>query len=455
MLIRRSKKQQIESQLRNLALWDLDINDSGHIAIDGLDAIDLKEEYGSPLLIVNKKRLEKDAKNIQQAFALAPSGSKVLYSYKTNCIPGILKEIHNFGIGAEVISPYELWLAERLNVPGNMIVYNGVNKTEESIIQAIGMNIISINIDNAEEVDRVYRIAKKMDKKAHVGIRLGLVSGSQFGLEIKSGEALEVCKHIHELSDYLDLNCVHFNVTSNARTASIHKSCAVTALRFMATIKSEMGLDISYLDIGGGFGVPTTKNMSHIEYGLYRTFGSLPKPPSFINFQPIDFFLGETITEIRQFCKKFNLKMPKLLIEPGRFVTSMSELLLAEVQTIKKKVDGTQFAITDAGRLSIAFPCEFEYHEVFIANRPKAEMDTLYHVMGRICTSADWMFKNRYLPELRPGDILAIMDAGAYFSSYSSNFAFQRPGLVMVCDGQSKILRKHESFDHLVAMDVV
>ena len=147
--------------------------------------------------------------------------------------------------------------------------------------------------------------------------------------------------------------------------------------------------------------------------------------------------------------------MPKILIEPGRFVSSRSEFLLAEVQTIKKKVVGTQFAVTDAGRLSIAFPCEFEYHEVFIANRPKAQMDTLYHVMGRICTSADWMFKNRYLPELRPGDILAIMDAGAYFSSYSSNFAFPRPGIVMVSDGQSKILRRHESFDHLIAMDVI
>src|SRR3990170_4038306 len=136
-LIQRSHRWQGKSPLRSLGLWGLKVNKYGHITIDTADTIDLIEQYGSPLLVVNQKNLIKDAQTAINAFRRAPVGSKILYSYKTNCIPGILRQIHNFGIGAEVISPYELWLAEQLNVQGDMIVYNGVSKSEESIRRAI------------------------------------------------------------------------------------------------------------------------------------------------------------------------------------------------------------------------------------------------------------------------------------------------------------------------------
>jgi diaminopimelate decarboxylase len=101
----------------------------------------------------------------------------------------------------------------------------------------------------------------------------------------------------------------------------------------------------------------------------------------------------------------------------------------------------------------MTFPCDFEYHEAFVAGRPNAQLDALYDVMGRVCTSSDWMFKNRVLPKLQPGDVLAVMDAGAYFSSYSSNFAFPRPAIVMVHEGQAVLIRAAETFEHLTAMD--
>ena len=450
--IRKSAESQIKNRLHDLKLWEMEINDRGHIAVDGLDIINLAEQYGSPLLVVNKKRLVNDARRIQGVLADALPGSKVLYSYKTNCVPGILREIHDLEIGAEVISPYELWLAEKLEVPGGMIVYNGVNKTDESLIRAIRRDIASINIDHGEEIERIYRIAKKLERKARVGIRLGLTS-SQFGLDMKNGEAMAACREIASMSDFLDLVCIHFNVTSNAKSAAMHKICALAALRFMAEIKNELGLTISYLDIGGGFGVPTTKNMSGLEYGLYRMIGSLPKPPSVEECQPIESFLDEIISGMKGMCKKLDIEIPSLIIEPGRFITSRSEMLLARVHSIKTKSDGTKYAITDAGRLSITFPCDFEYHEVFVANRPYDSLTTSYNIMGRVCTSADWMFKNRCMPELRPGDFLAVMDAGAYFSSYSTNFAFPRPAIVMVNDGTTCLIRKEETFEHLTAMD--
>jgi diaminopimelate decarboxylase len=313
--------------------------------------------------------------------------------------------------------------------------------------------VLSINIDHVEEIDRIHSIARRMNRKVRIGVRLGLVSSSQFGMEVETGEALEACRRIASLNEVLDLCCIHFNVTSNARSAEIHKSCAKKAVEFISRVKHETGIAIEYLDIGGGFGVPTSKNMSPVEYAMYRSLGILPSPPKPSDFQSIGSFLGEILSDIKNECISSNMQVPKILIEPGRFITSRAEFFLAKVLTVKQKNNGTRFAITNAGRLSVTYPLDFEYHEVFLADRPNAKLDTNYNIMGRICTSADWMLKNRFLPRLQPGDIIVVMDAGAYFSSYSSNFAFQRPPIVWVEDGTACIIRHEETFEHLVAND--
>ena len=453
VVLKRSRRWQSESEVRDLELWDLEGNEKNHLSVQGLDTLELVNQYGSPLFVVNKRCLMRDAEELKQAFQRAPEGSKVLYSYKTNCIPGIVRSLHEVGIGAEVISPYELWLAEQLAVPGDMILYNGVDKTEASLERAIRMGILSTNIDHVEEVDRIYRVATRLNKRANVGVRLALYTGSQFGLDLENGEALDVCKTIKSLSEHLEFQCVHFNVTSNAKTAQVHRECAVRAIEFARELKDTTGLTVPYLNIGGGFGVPTTKNMSGIEYGMYRTFGVLPRPPRLRDSQPISEFLHEVISTVEEACKRQQLEMPRLIIEPGRLITSRAEFLLASVRAIKRRSNGQVFAITDAGRHSVTYPCDFEYHEVFVAGRPGAPMNASYEVKGRICTSADWMFKNRLLPELKADDILAVMDAGAYFSSYSSNFAFPRPVIVMVDNGIASVIRHEETFEHLIAMD--
>ncbi len=451
--INKSLGWQLGSRIRDLSLWSLSVGGNGRLSMCSLDAADLVSRFGSPLLVVNRSRLIEDAMAVKHCLASAPRGSQLLYSYKTNCIPGILKELHDIGVGAEVISPYELWLAEKLNVPGKNVVYNGVDKSEESVRRAIRMGVLAINIDYREELDKIYRIAREEKKTVNVGLRLALNETSQFGLEVDSGEAFDTARRTAKLKDWLHLNCVHFHVTSNAKSADLHKRCAIKAVEFMRRLKDELGVEIPYLDVGGGMGVPTTKNMSGLEYGLYRLFGCLPKPPSLNEWQTPSQFFAKLLSTVKEACKRHALQVPMILTEPGRLITSRAEVLLTKVLAIKERADGRRFAITEAGRLSVTFPCEFEYHEVFAANKPEAPMNKVYHIMGRICTSADWMFRNRLMPDLKEGDILAVMDAGAYFSSNASNFAFPRPAIVMVSDGKASLIRQEESFEHLIAMD--
>jgi len=454
--INKSIRHQQNSFSNDLEHWGLSINEKGFIAVNGISTMDIVSKYGSPLLVVNHSRLLEDAISVHNAVKSVSKGSKVVYSYKTNCIPGILKEIHRVGIGAEVVSPYELWLAEKLNVPGDEIVYNGVNKTEESLVRAIRLNILATNIDSLSEIDRVVTIARRLGIKARVGIRLGFVPKAQFGLEVESGEAMEACRRIVHHKEWLELHMVHFCVTSNARGSGTHQHYAKKSLEFIKEIKEQTGVVIRYLDIGGGIGVPTTKNMNGLEYGLYRLFGSLPKPPDFEDFEDINLFMERVSTKVRENCSRLSIEVPDIISEPGRFVTSRGEFLLSTVLTVKKKSNGQKFAITDAGRLSLTFPMDFEWHSIFVVDQSLQREKEPYHVMGRICTSADWMAKNVLLPKLREGDVLATMDAGAYFSSYSTNFAFPRPPIVMVeKDGNIQVIRHGESFEHLVALDTV
>ncbi|WP_208597648.1 diaminopimelate decarboxylase family protein [Desulfogranum mediterraneum] len=452
-LVKKSHVWQQASSLRDPDLWDCTVSTAGHLCVADFDCVELANNYGSPLLVVNYQRLLKDIGQMMGAMRQAPEGSKVLYSYKTNCIPALLQVLHENGLGAEVISPYELWVAHKLNVPGDKLVYNGVDKSDESLRLAVTMDVLAVNVDHREEVQRIVQAAKDVGRRARVGVRLGLSNSSQFGLSVDSGEAMEVCREIIAHEKWLDLCCVHFSVTSNAKDSWIHRINAEKALAFISCLQQELDIQIEYLDIGGGYGVPTTKNMSGVEYGLYRTFGCLPKPADPLMFQAIDLFIGEIVAAVQVSCMELGLKIPKLLIEPGRFITSRSEILLAKVLSVKTKPNGTRFLITDAGRLSMTFPAEFEYHELFVANRMQATMNTNYQVMGRICTSADWLAKNRLLPEAQPGDIIAVMDAGAYFSSYSSTFAFPRPAIVGVDNGKISVLRSPESFEYLTELD--
>jgi diaminopimelate decarboxylase len=452
-LLNRSFERQRNSRARDLSLWDLGVTASGHLSIGGVDALDLLDEFGSPLMVVHRGALVRHAREIMGALKVAPAGSQVLYSYKTNCIPGILSELHAVGLGAEVISPYELWLADHLGVGGNHVIYNGVDKTDESLDLAVRMNVAAINVDHQSEIERIVRVARRRGQRARVGIRLGLVQKAQFGLGVEDGESMEACRRILAHRDVLDLQCIHFNVTSNSKNSAEHRRALVPALRFLADLKATLNIEVPLLDIGGGFGVPTTKNMSSVEYLLYRGLGVTPEPPDPAAFQPIDQCMRDLVGDVRQGTERSGIRPPAIAVEPGRFVTSRAELLLTTVKTVKQRAGGIPIAITDAGRLSVTFPCDFEYHEVFVAGRPDAPVETPYMVTGRVCTSADWLVRNRMLPTLQAGDALAVMDAGAYFSSYSSNFAFPRPAIVMVRDGQPSVIRSAESFDHLIAMD--
>lgn len=453
-LLRMSCWRQAHQAMPSPSLWGLGVTPDHELEVAGLSCVSLAKEYGTPLLVVHADLLRQRIAEVQEVMASLFDESMITYSYKTNGIPGILRILHDAGIGAEVISGYEYWLAESLGVDGHRVVYNGVDKSGQSLGRAIVRQSL-INIDSPEDLEAILAEAHALGQCARVGIRLALSGGSQFGVAPQGPEFERVVGRILGAATSVELCALHFNVTSNARNSGYHVHCLKRALDVMLSLYRKHGVLIRYLDIGGGYGVDTSKNMTGVEYGFYRLFGVQPGRAYLAPCQTFSAYMADVSRVLKEFCAANSLPVPTVIIEPGRALTSKSEILLATVKAVKEREGGMPFAITDAGRLSQAFPCDFEFHEALLASDMVRPLSRSYNVTGRVCTRSDWLYRGKLLPELRPFDVLAVMDAGAYFSSYAMNFAFPRAEIIEVQEGRVRVLRHRETFRHLVAMDDV
>jgi diaminopimelate decarboxylase len=215
-----------------------------------------------------------------------------------------------------------------------------------------------------------------------------------------------------------------------------------------------LGLEPSILDIGGGFGVPTSRELDTVEFLAYQATGRLPTAPDPTRFPPIEDFATAVSTTIERECGRFGIRLPRLIIEPGRSVVSGAGVLLLTVGALKHRDGVGTWVITDGAAGTVAFPLFYEYHEVFLCRAPHADRTERYSLVGPVCFSADWIYRNKRMPPIKPGDVLAVCDAGAYFTVQESNFGYLRPAIVAVRDGQTRLLRRRESFEDMVARDV-
>ena len=221
-----------------------------------------------------------------------------------------------------------------------------------------------------------------------------------------------------------------------------------------AALAAQLGLSTRIVDIGGGFGVSTSRELNTIEFLMYQALGRLPKPPDPDRFPQIEDFATTAARTITRECGRYGLDLPRLVIEPGRSIVSGSGLLLLTVGALKPRDGVGTWVITDGAAGTVAFPLFYEYHEVFLTRAPHAQRNRLYTLVGPVCFSADWIYRNKRMPPIEPGDVLAVCDAGAYFTVQESNFGFPRPAIVAVSNGDARLLRRRETFDDMVARDM-
>ncbi|MET0145047.1 MAG: pyridoxal-dependent decarboxylase [Ilumatobacteraceae bacterium] len=428
------------------ATWGLSIGPAGTLCSGSVDLVELSRRYGTPLHVVRADRLAANAADAQRQ-----GGAEIFSSYKTNPVPAVLRRLHDTGVGAEVISPYELWLALRLGVPGDRIVYNGPAKSPDSIRTAVGAGALAINANTVNEAALISRLAADEGRTVNLGLRLSVPGawGGQFGIATIEAAAGAVRDALG--APHVELRAIHVHRGGTMRDASAVEAHVRWALERCDELRAVTGWSPELLDLGGSLACPTVASFPTREFRFNRALGTdllAPDPSTAITIGDASVLATRLVGE---HAAAAGIPMPRVLLEPGRALTGDTQFLLTTVLDVKD--DGPlAHAVLDAG-INVAEPVPNEYHQLFSASQPGREGDVHYRLAGPICTPADVLYNDWRLAPVAPGHVLAIMDSGAYFVPFSTTFSFPKPAIV-VQDGDDVIeVRRRERFDDIVAHD--
>lgn len=390
---------------------------------------EIVEREGTPLFIYSHRTVVEHYQKLVRAFrAIRPL---VCYSMKANSNLAILKTLVSEGAGLDIVSAGELYRARRVGCDPSKIVYAGVGKTEEEIEEAIRSGILLFNVESAPELDTINRVAGRLKKRAQVSLRVNpgidpkthahIATGkpeSKFGLDLDTAHSLFMRQ---EEFPSLSLSGIHVHIGSQIVTGGPFVKAFRKILIFITSLEKE-GYSIRYLNLGGGLGI------------IY----SDERP------QTADEFARELTPLFRN--KKF-----RLIFEPGRFIVGNAGILVTRVLYIKQ-TPVKNFAIVDAGMNDLIRPTLYDsHHELWPLVRDSKRKKQVYDVVGPVCESGDFLARDRYTEELRAGDDLAILSAGAYGFSMSSNYNSRpRAAEVLVKGKEFAVVRKRETSEDLV-----
>lgn len=460
--------------------WGFALAAKGSLAIGGSAAGDLARTFGTPLHVIDEDGLRRRARSLRNAFAAAwPGDLDLHFAMKCNSTPGIVRIVLEEGFFPEVGTPYEWELARRLGVDGAEIIVNGPNKgcliedavREGAILVADGPEDLEAILRASEVVARRRRDARlAADPDPRVLLRVnpdcvpkgmnratatGSRRASVFGFDLAAGEVERALERLAAVRGKAPLRYagLHCHVGTGIGFPGDYRRPLMRLLS-CASFARRLGLFTEILDIGGGIGVPTSREMSTPEFLIYQGIGHLPGPSRPDRFPEHEEFAQSVCRTIHAACVREGLPLPRLVVEPGRSVVSGAGVLLVTIGRIKERRGAGVWAITDGGAGTVAFPLHYEVHEVLLCRDPEGERSFRYNIVGSACHSADTIYKGKRMPRLEVGDVLAVCDAGAYFTVQECNFGFPRPPIVSVRGGQARLLRRRETFEDMTARDI-
>jgi diaminopimelate decarboxylase len=404
-----------------------------HLFIEDVDAVQLAREFGTPLYVTSEAKLRNNIRAYHSAF---PDAEKY-FAVKANGNLTILRILAQEGAGADVFSCGELSLAGLAGIPKDKILFNGNSKSEHDHRTALGAGV-RISVDCREELESLSNVAAQLNiwaevmfrvnpdvsVKTHPKIATGLKT-SKFGIPV-----IQVAQTYLQAMDMTGIEPVGLHCHIGSQILDV--SPFTEAMSRMMDITEEVvnaGGDVKRIDIGGGLG---------IQY--------MPDTPA-----PTPADLAKGILPIFQDrCQEMGIK-PKLILEPGRSIVADTTIMLARVNVVKQA--HVNFVGIDAGFNVLARPMLYDsYHHVVVANKAGRQAEEMYTVVGPICETGDILAKDRKLPQVERGDVLAFFDAGAYGFSMASQYNGQpRPAEVLVSGDKAEMIRRAEDYSVLLA----
>jgi D-ornithine/D-lysine decarboxylase len=444
----------------------------GHLTVDGVDALQLAQQHGTPLYVFSETRIADNIRKLRTAVESVHSRVKICYASKANSSMAVLDAVRRAAGDIEVNSGGELFKARKIGFRPDQIVFNGVSKTDAEIHDAIEYGILAINIDSLHELEQVRGIARSIGKRAnvairivpeiitrsHIGLQTGLLS-SKFGLS--PSQIDEAFKVALEAKDEINLAGVHIHVGSQTPDSQPFALAFAEMWTFLVGLHKRTGHRLSHINIGGGLPVnyladtPMAQNIEERERQMLRAE---------LDPQQV---LKAALTEARVEDDAGLLEGLTIVFEPGRRIVGDTGLLLTRACNIKQRPEtGDTWLLTDAGYSLVLSMAMYKwYYHLVSASRADADHQTPYKVAGPLCDSGDVYFdieqgtrlpNYRLLPEgTGVGEILALLNTGAYTLDQASQYN-GRPicAAVMVrAGGDVAIIRRRQTYEDLYSMD--
>lgn len=391
----------------------------------------LAEKFGTPLYIYSQKTIERHVLAYKNAFK--DIRHLICYAVKANSNLSILSILKKLSCGADVISGGELFRALKSGIKPDKIVYAGVGKTEEEIRYALKTGILMFNVESPEELKEIDRIARLMKRKAPIAIRVNPDIDAKTHAYISTGlkkhkfgipmeEALENYLLARSLEN-IEIKGIHKHIGSQITDIRPFVD-SLKRLLFLVDTLQEKGIKISYIDIGGGLGIP------------YKD--EEPPHPTHLAREVKPLLMHRDIT---------------LIVEPGRSIVGNAGILITKV-LYHKRTKEKNFIIVDAGMNDLIRPTLYgAYHEIWPVKRTNSKK-IVADIVGPICESGDFFAKEREIEEVPPGEYLAIMSAGAYGFSMSSNYNSRPRAAEIIVNGKkTRLIRKRESYQDLIRLE--
>ncbi len=451
---------------QDIAFWNLERQGMG-LAWDGCSLVEVAGRYGTPLYVVSFNLLKRCHGAIRGAFLTEGLEPRLFFSYKTNPVPAVVRRVADLGCGAEIISEFEFWLARNLGIRGSDIVVNGSAKTPELLRLAVLGDVALINVESPGELRALEETATRLEKPVRVGLRINpCLSGRPFDFTIASGtrsshagfrygepEWAAALKTLRN-HPFLRLRGLHFHIGSGIRRVRPYRDALKRALTMWSDLLAA-GFQPEVLDLGGGFGSPAVKEFSLFEAARYIGFG---RPPATAHPGHDDRLFADLArmcsTTLLEYSQRRRIDLPAIYLEPGRALVASSQMLLLKITALRKRPGHPVAAICDAGALSLSPLLLSEHHFVLPVNKPLDGPAAKYDLLGNLPAPLDFVALRRHLPLLEPGDLVAVMDVGAYFTALANNFGGPRPAIVVIENGTSRLARERESFEGMISRDI-
>ena len=421
-------------------------NDAGHLTLGGCDAVDLAEQYGTPLYVLDEATLRSRCRQFAGAFAGRYPNSQAVYASKAYINPALARIFAEEGLGLDVVSGGELAVAVAGDVPLDKVYFHGNNKTPAELEEAVSAGIGRVVVDSFHELDLLERICADAGKAQDILVRVspgidphthaytttGIID-SKFGFSIQTGDAERAILQAIA-APHLDLLGLHFHLGSPIFELEPYQAATDLVLRFAASLR-EQGLNLREFSPGGGFAIAYTRN---------------DQPPAAADY-------AEAIVgSLTATCDELGMEQPSLVVEPGRSIIGPAGVALYRIGAIKEIPGIRTYVSVDGGMGDNIRPALYQAsYEVLSANRPGAEADATVTIAGKYCESGDVLASDILLPGPAAGDVIAIPAAGAYCPSMASNYNLNpRPPIVLVNNGESRLIRRRESYADMMLCDV-